>query len=265
MIVQHQPAIIDRQMGVHDARAILFQMAALFGGAEGSSVEGDGVDGLAVGDGLEEARVLVGVILEVGVLHDDHVARGGGEPGAERGALSLVEIMEDDLVDQRHDLGAEQVAGAVARAVVDDDDLLVLDRGGPDAVDDGADGLGLVVARDDDRELHGAGKSYFAAGMTEANSGEYFHRRCDWVKDSTLFLRYTPGAPIPSSFQAPAGAGRTVPAAVGGVGPGGGAAAARTGIAGPAGGVARPARAGRPAGAHAVRSRRAAVAGDPDP
>jgi hypothetical protein len=91
---------------------------------------------------------------QVGVLHDDHVARGGGKTGAQRRALALVDLMINDAGYERLDLGAENVPGAVGRTVVDHDDLLVRHRRGADRVHNGADGFALVVAGDDDRKLH---------------------------------------------------------------------------------------------------------------
>ena len=110
--------------------------------------------GLAVDDGFEEARVFVGVVFEVGVLDDDSVAGGGSDAGAERGTFTLVDVVVDDFGDERGDFGAEDFAGAVGRAVIDDDDFLFRDGGGADAIDDGADGFCLVVAGDDDGEFH---------------------------------------------------------------------------------------------------------------
>ena len=110
--------------------------------------------GLAVDNGFEEARVLVGVVFEVGVLDDDSVAGGGGDAGAECGPFALVDVVVDDFGDERGDRGAEDFAGAVGRAVIHDDDFLFSDRGGADAIDDGADSFRLVVAGDDDGEFH---------------------------------------------------------------------------------------------------------------
>ncbi len=128
--------------------------------------------GFAVDDGFEEARVFVGVVFEIGVLNDNGVARGGGDPGAKGGAFALVDLVVNDFGDERGDLVAQDVAGAVVRAVVDDDDLLVGDWGGADAVDDGADGLRLVVAGDDDGEFHAWARIGGYAG--ELQGEDYF-------------------------------------------------------------------------------------------
>ena len=86
LVADHVPEI-DHAVGVaaHEARA-----------------EDD--VGLAVEDRLEQPRVFLRVVFEVGVLHDHDVAGGGGEAGAQRGALAPVDFVVDDLVDQRRDL-----------------------------------------------------------------------------------------------------------------------------------------------------------------
>ena len=94
------------------------------------------------------------VVFEIGVLDDHRIAGGSRDAGAQRGAFALVDFVVDDFGDEWGDLGAQEVAGAVARAVIDDDDLLVRYGRGADPVDDGADGLGLVVTGDDDGEFH---------------------------------------------------------------------------------------------------------------
>ena len=110
--------------------------------------------GFAIDDGFEEARVFLRVVFEVGVLDDDGVAGGGRDAAAQGGAFALVDLVVDDFGDEWGNLGAKQVAGAVTRAIVDDDDFLVSHRRGADPVYDGANGLGLVVTRYDDGEFH---------------------------------------------------------------------------------------------------------------
>ncbi len=48
---------------------------------------------LAVEDRSEELRIFGRVVLQVRVLDDHGVARRGGEPGAERGALAAVDVV----------------------------------------------------------------------------------------------------------------------------------------------------------------------------
>jgi hypothetical protein len=104
--------------------------------------------GHAVEERLEQGAVLGGVVLEVGVLDDHVLGRGLGEPPAQRRALALVVGLEE-----HPDAGVvepgEHVAGAVGRAVVDDDDL-GRPRRGHDLVDHGRDRRPLVVAGHDD-------------------------------------------------------------------------------------------------------------------
>ena len=110
--------------------------------------------GFAIDDRFEQARVFLRVIFEVGVLDYDRVASGGCDAGAQRSAFALVDFVVDDFGDKRGDLGAKQVAGAVTRAVVYDDDFLVSHGRGANPVHDGADGLGLIVTGYDDGEFH---------------------------------------------------------------------------------------------------------------
>src|SRR5690606_26677852 len=112
-----------------------------------------------------------GVVFEVGVLHDHDVAGGGGEAGAHGGALALIFLVVNDLIDQRCDFGAQQVAGAVARAVVHDDDLFldIAEIHGANPVNQRADGVTFVVAGDDDGEFHGLRIRYGGAVETEAH------------------------------------------------------------------------------------------------
>src|SRR6478736_3698808 len=56
-------------------------------------------DGKADGDRLQELRVFLRIVLEVGVLHDHDIAGHGRKPGAECGALAAVERVVDHLLD----------------------------------------------------------------------------------------------------------------------------------------------------------------------
>ena len=51
--------------------------------------------GQAVDDRLDQLRVLLRIVFEVGVLDDDYVASRFGEPSAQRGALPLIDGMEE--------------------------------------------------------------------------------------------------------------------------------------------------------------------------
>jgi len=87
-------------------------------------------------------------------LAADDIASRRGEAGAQGRAFALVHFVIDDLVDERRDLRAQQVARAIARAIIDDDDFLFRHGRRAHAVHNGTDGLGFVVAWDDDGELH---------------------------------------------------------------------------------------------------------------
>ena len=99
---------------------------------------------------LDEVVVLGRVVLEVGVLDEHELGGGEREAGAQRRALALVVVVEHDA-DTLVGHTDEQVAGAVGRAIVDDEDL-----GDPrrfeHALDERHDGRVLVVAGHDDGE-----------------------------------------------------------------------------------------------------------------
>ena len=79
---------------------------------------------LAPHDRRQQLGPVLGVVLEVGVLHQDEVAGHVGETGADGRALAPVGLVHDDAHGAVGEL-AEHVAGAVGAAVVDDDDLEV--------------------------------------------------------------------------------------------------------------------------------------------
>jgi hypothetical protein len=113
--------------------------------------------GVAGEDGLDEDRILVGVVFEVGILDQRDVAGDGRDRGADGGALAGVLGVEehaDAVVGVAVGLGADgahQVSGAVGRRVVDDDDLLA-DGHGAHALDQLADRQALVEHGHQDRE-----------------------------------------------------------------------------------------------------------------
>jgi hypothetical protein len=111
-------------------------------------------DVVAFFEACNEVGDLVGIVLEVAVHGDEHVALGVVEASGERGGLAEVAAELDDE-DARVDGGDlfEQAVGAVARAIVDEDHLegvadLLHDQ--LDAVVEGGDVLFLVVERHDD-------------------------------------------------------------------------------------------------------------------
>ena len=110
--------------------------------------------GDAAVDRLDQRRHVGRVVLEIGVLDDSDVAVHVRNRRPNGGALAAV------LLTDQHD-GVlpcaplfDEVAAAVGRAVVDDDDLLVeLER--PDGVEHGHDRRGLVVGRYEEGDPHG--------------------------------------------------------------------------------------------------------------
>src|SRR5260370_10893281 len=74
----------------------------------------------------EQHGIVGGVVLEVGVLDDDDVARGAFEPSLNRCAFSAVarQPLEDDVAVLLRAL-LEQRARTVRRSIVDDDNLLI--------------------------------------------------------------------------------------------------------------------------------------------
>ena len=93
--------------------------------------------------------VVVGVVLEVRVLHDHHVARGMPEALADGRALARVLGLEDDHVARALAQEIQEQAGAIAGAIIHDDDLL-LERHGLDLREDLAERGALVVDGHDD-------------------------------------------------------------------------------------------------------------------
>ena len=134
--------------------------------------------GVAGEDRRDEVRILGGIVLEIGVLDERDVALEVRDGGADRRALALVLRLEDRLqpivvvVRGLGDELANHVRRAVARAVVDDDDLLA-DRHRTHVLQDAPQRPALVEHRHDDREekirlLHGANLLAASAAMINA-------------------------------------------------------------------------------------------------
>jgi len=102
-----------------------------------------------VHDRLDELRILLGVVFEVGILDQHDLAARFGNAAADGGTLSLVDGLQDvaDLGPLLCESG-DDVARPVGGAVVDDYDLL-LDRHFADAAQQFRNGRPLVVAGDD--------------------------------------------------------------------------------------------------------------------
>src|SRR5690606_27349466 len=104
--------------------------------------------GLARLDRSQQRGNLRRVVLEVGVLHHQHVALGEFDRLADRSTLALVVRLVEEPVDLP--LGEQTVEdrrAAVGRPVVDTDDL-VLHWDCPDHADQGLNGCRFVVHRD---------------------------------------------------------------------------------------------------------------------
>src|SRR5437879_4486856 len=79
--------------------------------------------GLVVEDRLDEARILRGIVLQIGILDEHDIAPGLPEARAQGGALALIERLVDDadiLVPLEL---AENVARAVRAGIVYNNDL----------------------------------------------------------------------------------------------------------------------------------------------
>ena len=103
---------------------------------------------------FEEHVVLPWVVLEVGILDDDVLARDTGEGAAQRCSLAAIVLVGHDVKAWIAELGdeiGEDLGSAVGRSVVDHDDF-----GRPGRRqhphDEGGDGVGLIEARHGDRQ-----------------------------------------------------------------------------------------------------------------
>jgi hypothetical protein len=124
---------------------------------------------------LQQRAVLAGVVLEVGVLHQDVVGAGLGEPTPQGGALAPVLGLQQHPHPRVGEPG-EDVAGPVGRSVVDDHHL-----GGPgrgeDLAHDDFDGPDLVEARNDDGQA-GSRLAHPSAPPAIVRSGDVTIERC---------------------------------------------------------------------------------------
>src|SRR6267142_4041622 len=79
----------------------------------------------------DEAWIVPGVVLEVGVLEEDEVARGLGDAAADRRALALVLplLQQADAVRMVGGELAEDREAAVLRAVIDEEKLQLANLG----------------------------------------------------------------------------------------------------------------------------------------
>ena len=105
-------------------------------------------------DRPQQQRVLGRVVLEVRVLDQQDLAPAPPDRRPDRPPLALVRLVEDDPNAFAPVPRLEDLARAVGRGVVHDDDLL-LDRHRGDEPEDLVDRARLVVDGDQDGELHG--------------------------------------------------------------------------------------------------------------
>ena len=132
----------------------------------------------ALEDGREQPRPVLGVVLEVGVLHEDKIARRALEAGADRSPLAPVLGMRDDADGAVAQL-RQDGAGPVVAAVVDDDDLAFdgqLHR--PHPAHDLRDSAALVEDGDDDRQRAEPGVRGLVANAVLAHALSRTTRRC---------------------------------------------------------------------------------------
>ena len=99
---------------------------------------------------LDERRILLGRILEIGVLNEHDVAGHLREPGAQRRALAAVLRLQDQREAALALELLQQIARPIARPIIDDDELDA-QRHGQHAADDLLDRVNLVVGGHHDR------------------------------------------------------------------------------------------------------------------
>ncbi len=81
--------------------------------------------GFPVQDGLKKLRIFSGVVLQVGVLDQNDIARCRGEAGAQGGSLALVHRMIHHPKSIAFEIPLQDLRGPIARAIIYDDDLLL--------------------------------------------------------------------------------------------------------------------------------------------
>lgn len=69
--------------------------------------------GLSIQDGLEQARIFLRVILEVGILDENDVARGGSEATTQSCAFASINAMINDAIGDGLDIAFQNRAAAV--------------------------------------------------------------------------------------------------------------------------------------------------------
>ena len=79
--------------------------------------------GFSVQNWLEQARIFLGVVLEVRILDEDDFARGGGEATAQSCAFPPINAMINDAIGDGLDIAFQNRAAAVSGTVINDDNL----------------------------------------------------------------------------------------------------------------------------------------------
>jgi len=107
----------------------------------------------AVDDGLQYLVIVAGVVFQVAVLDDDHLAGCPGDPGAHRRTFPDVRrrMVHDDIAAA--EFPVQQHTGSIRRAIVDHDHLALAarrQRRGHNAANDFREDRPLVVDGDDD-------------------------------------------------------------------------------------------------------------------
>ncbi len=110
---------------------------------------------LAIFDRLDQPGDVDRVVLQVGILHDDNLARAGGEAGPQRRGFALVRR----LANQAHarDLLAkflDDLRRVVLRAIVDHDRFVQVGDFAEQCGEHRSNGFFLVISRDNDRLSH---------------------------------------------------------------------------------------------------------------
>src|SRR5574341_180384 len=134
------------------------------------SVAEDNV-GVAFQDWLEEPRVVLRVVLQVGVLDEDDVAGHVLDGGADRCSLAAIARVEEEvhLPPVVATQSFQDLTRSVTRGVIHEDDLLVIrDRLNP--LEEQFDRLPLIIDRNDDGELHRASWVGRSVGPLEGGS-----------------------------------------------------------------------------------------------
>src|ERR1035437_6919018 len=111
---------------------------------------------LSLDDRLQHGGPILRIVLEVGILDDDDVARARGERGTNRLALSTILWLGDEAIDEARGVQLDEtLARAVGGTVIDADDLLLHWRR-VHTVENRLDRVALIEDWNQNREAKGA-------------------------------------------------------------------------------------------------------------